>query len=932
MMKMHLHFAPNSKLRMIKCWLLSYLLLFPILLFSQSEIRNLSDSIYNFQPGSTTSVSFRIENSTSEEKVYDFSIKSSTSSIRPIIPIEKEKYPAHKKTLYIVPLHISAETPPGYHSLSLFLTDSVNGSQMLQTIHVLIATIRDLKITPLSSPNFIKAGELFSSSFVLKNSGNIPEEVRLESKNANIDVPANFILSPGETKLITINKSTNLDLAKNSTQTLDLTVHTTNPKQSQLMASEGVNIIAVKPQDDDIYHRFPISASIAYIGMHERENFQKGFQGELYGKGSLHEKNNALLEFRALTKNPVQYTTFTPYEEYFINYKTDKFWGHLGDKVYSASFLTEYARYGRGAELRFDLGKTSLGGFYNRPRFFQDIKDEFNVFAKYRLNSNSEITAGYLYKTPGEHPSGATRFHIDTESHLPYLMGKTQLFNKVNLLSEFSYSKTAKYDGLGYMIQAEGNFKRFNSSLGYMKTSPTYAGYYNNASTWNGSLNFKITKNVGLHGNYTQNVQNLQRDTLLSVAPYRKYYRYGIDLRYLETGTLSVDRGHQRYSDQLEPQQFNYDEQFLNIRIDQRIKNFQLNLESQFGKTDNHITGFSGNSSYYTASVGFEKFNTSLSLFGSYAQTSRYQLKNQKQIYYGGRMMSRFSKKNMLQIFYQNNYLPEEYFQDRNLFELLFKREISPLHTIDLSGRYTLQRGEMGNKDFIISLRYTARLNIPIKKIANYGSLTGNISNLGVEKTEGIRLILGNHATLTDKSGNYTFKNIVPGDYFLEIDRTTIGLQDIPDIMFPAAVNISSEKRLNSFNFGLTSAAKINGYIHLQETNKKENNAIVADLQKKELKTDNNLIIEISNGEQVFRKICQIGANFDFTYLRPGTWVLKAYKNKLDQRYKIAVDAFHFTLAPTDTKEINIEVLKRQSEIKYQQETIKVGYQETKNK
>lgn len=927
---MHLRFALNSKLRMIKCWLLLYLLLLPVLLFSQSETGNLSDSIYNFKPGSTASVSFRIENNTPNEKVYYFAIKCSTPSIRPIIPTGQEKYPAHKKTLYIVPLFISAETPPGYHTISLFMTDSINKNQILQTVNVLISTTRDLMITPLSSINFIKAGELFSNSFVLKNCGNIPEEVNLESKNGHLDAPQNFILSPGEIKLITVNRATNPDLPKNTTQSFDLTVHTTNPQQQQLIASGGVNVIAVKPQDDDIYHRFPISASIAYIGMRERGNFQQGFQGELYGKGSLNEKNNRLLEFRALTKNPVQYTAFTPYEEYFINYKTAKFWGHLGDKVYSSSFLTEYARYGRGAELRFDLGKMSLGGFYNRPRFFQDIKDEFSVFAKYRLNNNSEITTGYLYKTPGKYPSGSARFHIDNESHLPYLMGKTQLFKKVNLLGELSYSRTARYNGLGYMLQAEGNFKRLSSAFSYLKTSPTYAGYYNNASTLNGNFNFKLTKNLGLHGNYIQDAQNLQRDTLLSAAPYRKYYRYGIDFHYLETGTLFIEQGHQRYNDRLEPQQFNYDEQFFNIRIDQRLKKFQLNLESQFGKTDNHITGFSGNSSYHIASVGFEKFNTSFTLFASYAQTSRYQLKNQKQIYYGGRIMSRFSKKNTLQIFYQNNYLPEEYFQDRNLFELLFKREISPLHSVDLSGRYTLQRGEMGNKDFIISLRYTARLNIPIKKIANYGSLTGNISNLGVEKTEGIRLILGNHATLTDKNGNYTFKNIVPGDYFLEIDRTTTDLQDIPDIMFPAAVNISSEKRLNNFNFGLTSAAKIKGYIHLQETNKKENDATVADLQKKELKTDNNLIIEISNGEQVFRKICQIGANFDFTYLRPGTWALKAYKNKLDQRYKIAVDAFHFTLAPTDTKEINIEILKRQSEVKYQKETINVGYQETK--
>ncbi len=283
-------------------------------------------------------------------------------------------------------------------------------------------------------------------------------------------------------------------------------------------------------------------------------------------------------------------------------------------------------------------------------------------------------------------------------------------------------------------------------------------------------------------------------------------------------------------------------------------------------------------------------------------------------------MTSRFSTSNYLSIFYQNNYIPEEYFKDRNLFEVLFHQQISRNHEFDVSGRYTLQRGELGDKDFIFSLRYTLRMNIPVQKIAEYTTLSGNISNMGVRKTEGIRLMLGKHLSITDRSGNFIFKNIPPGDYFLEVDRSTTEINDIPNVNFPAALNLT--RKDNIYNFGLTSASAIKGNVQFNET---DTNGQPFENKKKE-----SIVIEASNGEQIFRKIVSINENFDFTYLQPGNWIVKLYRNGLDKRYKIATDTFNFTLKPAETKTISIHIIKQQTEIRYQQEAIKVEYHVTR--
>lgn len=905
---------------MIKTWLKYITILFPALLFSQKK-----DSL---KPGTSSSISFTIENKTSQNKTFDIAIETSHQSITPILKNDQIKISPNESKIHIVPLKIAIETPQGQHRIKIKGIERNTKEEFIQTSDFIVSGNRKLMLTTIHSPEFVKAGETIKSTFLLKNNGNISENLILESKNAVVDEDINLNLSAGEEKLITISKITNPELGKNEFVNLNLTVYSeTDPKESQTVYT-SIKIISTKLIEDDIFHRIPISASISFLGMQNRGEYNDGFQGEIYGKGSLDQENKNLLEFRAITKNPVEFNSFTQYEEYFVNYKRDNLYIHLGDKNYSSSFLTEYARYGRGAEIRFDLKKISFGGFYNHPRFFIDIKDEFNFYMKFNVAKESEITAGYLYKIPRKENVNFSfsNLRVDSNAHLPYISAKFKLNNNIEIAGETSYSKTNKAEGTAYMLQTHANFKQVSGNLMYLRSSPEYAGYFNNTNTFNGNVQIRISKKLNLISTYTQDARNFQRDTLFLAAPYRKYLQYGIQYKYLEVGSIMIYSGFQRYEDRLMPKEFDYKEQFFKVSLDQQIGIFQLNFEGQFGKTNNFLSGFLGNSSFYTANIGFEKFKTSFNLYGSYAVTSRYQLQNQKQFYYGARMMSRFSDKTNFNLFYQNNYMPEDYYTDRNLFELLFHQQLVRGHEFDLSARYNLQRGEIGNKDFIFSLRYTLRMNVPIQKTAEYTTLSGTINNLAVKKVDGIRLILGNHLSVTDKNGNYVFKNVNPRDYVLEIDRSTTEINDIPDVSFP--ISLVLHQKENIFNFGLTSAASIQGKVEYSEPESKLSFAQLS--FKKDGKKKENLIIEASNGEQTFRKVVVIGQNFDFTYLRPGDWKIKVYRNGLDKKYKIPIDQFDINLKPSESKNVIINVIKQQSEIKYQQESIKVTYIENK--
>lgn len=881
-------------------------------------------------PGMSTSISFALENLSAENKIYDLSVSASSPFITPILEKAEFKIAAQEKTVFIVPVRIAAEASQGVYSIILQGKDRDNGTNFTRTLKVIISGSRKLMLTPLNSPEFIRAGETIRASFLLKNSGNVTEKLVLESKNAVVDHEPTITLAPNESKVINIYKATLAELGQNEFQNLNLSVYSQdNPKENQI-AYVTVKIISVKPVENDIYHRLPVSASLAFIGMKNMGIYDNGFQGEIYGKGTLDKENKNQIEFHAVTANPVEFSSFTQYEEYFINYKRNNFFVHLGDKTYSASYLTEFARYGRGAEIRYDFKKFSLGGFYNRPRFFRDIKDEFNIYSIYKVGKESEITAGYLHKTPEKGEMNFGNIRLDSEAHLPYTAGKFKVSKNIVLSGEASYSKTELLEGTAYMAQAQAAFDRLNGNLLYMRASPKFAGYFTNTTTLNGNIQYRLSKKITVFGNYIRDAKNFQRDTLFYAAPYRDFLQYGIQYKYVKSGMLTLYNGFQKYQDRLEPKQFDYYEKYFKVSIDQQVGMFQVNLQGQFGKTNNYLSGFNGNSSFYTTNISFEKFKTSFNIYASYAITSRYQMQNDKQLYYGARIYSRFSDKTSLSLFYQNNYMPEEYFRDRNLFEILFHQQLFPGSELDLSGRYSLQRGELGNKDFIFSLRYTLRLNMPVQKTAEYTSLSGNISNMGVKKTEGIRLMMGNHLSVTDKDGNYMFKNIVPGEYFLEIDRSTADINDITNVSFPAHLNLINKE--NIFNFGLTEASTIAGNIELSDHDDKGQISFTQYQTITDKKKKQSIIVEVTNGEQTYRKAVLIGETFDFTYLRPGDWKIKLYRNGLDKRYKIATDSFQYSIKPAETQNVSIHIVKQQSEIRYQKEMIKVGYNEIKQK
>lgn len=896
-----------STLPFMKCW-------------CQVENKKKHEEVI-LNPGSLSSIVFNIKNESAFAIEYNINTKTSSSDIVAIINNVNVTIPPDSNIIYIVPIKISKQARPGNYNLSLLIRNKQDDSISEITKYVNVAEDLNISMSLLNSPKYVLAGDTIESQFILKNQGNVSQSILLNSRGGEL-LEKNVILKANESKVIKVIRITDEKLARRVNHTMDLTAVASDSTLVPVKQYSSVDIIPVNPVGEDIYHRFPIYASLSYMYMRDRGVDQKGFQGEIYGRGTLSDQSE--LELRAITVNPVQFNAFTPYEEYFISYKNKNTFAHLGDKMFSSSFLTEYARYGRGAELNVQINKLEIGGFYNRPRFNQNITDEVNIYSTYSIHSNLNITGGYLFKKLDNTRNYlTTQSFLDGKAHLPYLIMNTSIIKGFDISTELALSRLDRIKGSAYRIYANGNFEKLSLNLAYMYASPKFAGYFNNSTTLNGNIRYRLSKKIDLMGNYVQDAQNFQRDTLFLAAPLRNNIYYGINYQYANSGNVFLYSGYQKYKDRQTIKRFNYEEYFVRMNLNQSWKKLNFNLEGQLGFTDNFITQNSGTTSYISTQIGYSIFNSSFNILGSVNRSSRYNEIKENQIYYGGSIISRITPSTTFNLFYQNNYLPEEYYKDRNLLEATIKQQIGKWHRIDISGRYMLQQGQIGHRDFIASLKYTAILNVPTKKIANYASITGHINNLDGKSLSGVRVILGPYQTVTDNKGMYIIKNIKPGEYFISIDRTTIGIDEIVENHQAKNIYLHDKSEI-IYNFQVSKAAKINGKIRASIPPKSTSLSKSGNDRNK--KKEDRVLIEVSSGETVYRKLCALNQEFDFTYLQPGEWTLKIYPTDLNSKYKIGTELFSFELRPAETKNIIVPIIVNEPVIKYQNDSLEILY------
>ena len=885
-------------------------MMFPaILSANEIELVELQSFRGEFIPGNSYTIVFKVVNNQMNEVALT-SILELPEGWNDLAKEQPFRVGPNNSDIRLISVYIPAKAQPGNYRIK-YRVSNVNTNDSAQIeLPVRIAVVKKLKVSLFNTPSYVLAGDVIKASFVIENQGNSSEWIKLHTYDCRAEADSVFEMAPSSVRTIGVLSETDNEAGSSSYRFLKVNARIQGSDE-KADAFSMVSIVQATEQQEDAYFRYPVKLSGGYFGRQNGGDYRFGFQGEISGLSAIDQDGKHLIGFKAIGPNRVNMAiTGARYDEYYILYKSPNLLLHLGDNQFYSTMLTEFARYGRGIDVVYRKGKMETGGFLNVPRFYSDIKKEYSAYIGLNPNKKIGIQTRYFAKEVKS---------LDRTAHLFSVLTLVKPFKQSSFEVEYSFGKIGRATGGGLQLKGSVELKKANFSFMYLKSGKFYSGYYSNASLAMGNLNVHLTPKLNFNLNYHQDAMNPKQDTLLGAAPLSNSFYSGLSYQYCKTGSFAAFAGYQERSDPMASSLFHYKEEFIRVSGMQQFGRFSVSTEGELAKTANILSGTKGTSWNVVSDIGYNKDRNSINAFVNYQNTARYDELSYGQLSYGCRANAIIASKTFIQFNFQSNYSIEEYYRDRSILCLDLKQYIGKNSYFDFTGNYALLQKQVSGKDFSIVLRYTFEVKVPIRKIADFGELNGILKNTGAEKIEGVRLLCNGHTAVTDNQGVFKFRNLKPGKYFLLIDQTSIGLHDIPNIKQPIEIQIMEGQ--NEFSFGMCRSASITGHVDLKQENMQfYEHSADEDISKE------NIIIEVSNGEEIVRKYVQLDSDFVFDNLRPGEWNVRVYKNGLSNNYQVETNAYSLVLKSGGTEQVKILVIRKSREVKFLQQSMKISY------
>jgi len=868
-------------------------------------VRPVHEEIIEVQPGQSATTVFEISNLTSS--VQDLEIHVQLPEDWRLITREFPfQMKSGKSEIKLLGFKVPGNVPAGEYPIQVRLHNrQFPELDDFYKFRVVVKSISKLSLQVLSGPDYIQAGESIEVFFMIHNQSNQPEIICIEPRRCKYTGENNIKLASGEIYKFLVTASTDAASKQLIQKNVEVTASIQGNENVKSRAIHRLDIVPREGVKYDPYHRLPISGSLYYISDDRSGTVESGHQFDISGKGSLDAEKNHRVEFQLRGPNRYHLSVLGRYDEYYAIYETDRFGVTLGDRTLMMTELTDPSRYGRGISGYYRHHRTKISCFYQRPRFYRQIHEEKAVRVENQSSRHVLLGLNLLNKT-----------HLGDQAHI-FSLNSLYHKNDTEIETEFGYSRADGRNSISYRMVLSSKYGPVRAFFRYLHAGPHYAGYYTNTRYVTGNFSYQLIQTLSLQVNVRQDVQNAALDTLFYHAPMTRSWQTGLYWSISPHTRMKTYVRQRERIDRKPDKKFDYKENTMQLGFWKKMWHLNFTLNGEFGQTYNHLPAFEGiKSSYFKtmATLYYDpsrRFNMQLHL--SYQESNRYSRDRQHHTILGMTSFFQVLKKTRLFLQYQNSHAIEEYYRDRNLFEIRLTQFIRSMHEFDLKCRYSLLKNCVDKKEFAFMAGYRLNLGVPVQKVSHVGTVKGQIYNDGVEKVSGIYLRLNGCTAVTNDKGVYNFPSVKPGTYYLIVDKSTIGLHDIPTVPTPIKVNILPDQE-QQIDFAVTRAANLFGRVELKEN---------ADAHAKLLDTGDKIghvIIEMKMGREVYRRLTDMNGEFGFYDLRPGTWTMIVYRNGMPKQFVIVQKQYIHDLKPGDRKEVVVLVKKKERKIKFIQD------------
>lgn len=842
--------------------------------------------------GDTKTILIKISNQSSQ------SVHLSTSVLLPetwslINGRDQIKIQPNTSKIEPVTIYVPKGTPPGQNTINYKASLEGRNKIIRAVFSVEISQNSVIEMSAVSTlPKFVFEGDTITQRYRIQNKGNVNSQVYFRLDSLSSADAKKIKLPPNTQKEVSIQTVFNKSLSAFREEILEVQLLEQKSDSLLLKETKTVEVYAVNVVPKKNKQTIPLQFSSYYLGQKNREVYRDNWWNELHLRGNLNKHHiDAYGKFLTYNTDPIN-RNFNSFRFAYQNPKLKLF---LGDRSFRGSVLTQNARMARGGALEWKQNQWRIEGYYYQPLFFEAEQHVGGVHFNYS-NHLQRLNLGYLYKTDAN----------NNPVHLSFVGIQSRILKNLELEGEISASKDTENMGYGYFAKLFWKHPRVYVLASTLSTNKDFRGYFQNTSYKLVSIRAKLTDRIDAGVRFLEDYQKRQLDTIYRQSPYTKTRFAYLKAEIWKQFFLKMGYENRLREDRNEDKKFWYEEQNLYTELEKKWNNIVLESQFRIGRTENFINN--NREEFWEwnmfGSADFGKINAVA--YMNYQNSIRYNSAQTELFVVGANFKHKLSPSTNWSIGVQNNFNIEESYRDRSNFNLQLQQKFLKHHSLRLGVNYGYMYHLDDQQYWTLQFHYALQVPLQLKMSKKRSKLEGKVLFNGVSNKP-IRLQLGQHKTICNANGYFSFSQLLPGKYLLYVHPEDLQNGLVTDLDLPKEIEIDAP--VQEVSFTVSKAVSISG-------------KFVQDLSGGKFKEEDKsqqILLKLTQGDKQYYHYGAITASFSFHNLNPGIWNLSAAMAEDRSSLQLLKTKFVIDTKAGEHVNISIPLAKKKRKIKFLQ-------------
>ena len=818
-----------------------------------------------------------------------------------------------------------------------------------------IEHIRQIEVTALTPPEFVKEGDTLQTDFMIQNLGNNPERIALKSLRGRVELPkADSLLKSDsldlslkintkekkkkkEKEIPNVLRIDSVTVAPN--EILQLKVVQIIPKTDygswstvtdlQVMMQDSVKpiskaltipVFSSKLKKSDPYLRFPIDVGLWYSNFKIGDRQFGGYQFDLRGKGDLDFAQKHHLDFVVHGPNRFEVPAVGSFDQYSLEYtykKRSKI--IVGDYNLRVSNLIELGRFGRGLRLEQTTNKVNFAVFYLKPRFNPSQGETYGGSVTFKPTEKLNLTLNYESKILID--------NVQKSIDANFIGLTTQYFGKKIIIeNEIATSSAIGKIDFGVFNRLSWKLGRLQYNNDLVYTGKKFFGFYKDSYLLINSLNYYLSRRISL--NFLNNITRLNPSldlTVFNTSPYSSINMLSMNNQLSQTNRIFLSYEQRSREDRSINKNFNFKEKFGRIAYYVNAQKFNLWIDTRYGTTQNLLikSDSSSNIRLFQGIIQPQfRILPMLWLGGyfDYQRTAKFSDDNTLRnfYYYGGSARVYIAKYFNATLNYRNNYAPDELFEKRTFIDVNATLHLGNHEISVVGGKAFIPNAQFVNENTTFyTIKYAFRINAPIGRNKKLSNIKGTLSNGDYSiNPKGVIVQMGDQKVMADAAGYFQFNGLNADKYYINILRSSLEKGVIVGVKNPVEVHLRADTTI-SITIPLTKTGNVVGKINFI----KSDAVGVSDItQQKPI-----VLLKLFNEKESFLTQVNKKDEFSFKEIKPGKYKVTAWVPGKTDQYTVGNTDQEIELSFNQTREVSISISPTVRKIQFSNKTVQLS-------